>query len=630
MRKKVYFIILSALFILFNLGLFAYAADGDLMDGSFDATIETDGIPSNPNWTGNFKSEWKGTSCVSKDFPFLIEDPADSGNWMAYFYGEGFSCVETGLLEQSNILVKQNAKLKFKLRIIKTSFEIAAGTLYVRLIKNGITQGVEEYTQNNAGGWLDEEIDLSQYADEQTPQTLSFFFRVQKYDALEQDIAIYLDDIVLTSCDVEAGFTLPEPVTIGVPVTFTNTSTGAVVDTTASWLWDFDTANPGTKTSTDKDPQPVIFDEARTYNVKLTATGTDNCQTFAEQEITVNCDVKAALPEPVTVKVAQEYQFENLSTGTAVDNPATIWAWDVKNSSNASVFTSESKAPAYSFPSTGTYTINLTATSATGSGCLTTATQTVTVECDVDAAFTLPKTQVKVGEAFTVTNKSTGPAVDNNIAGWSWNFQENGQYGDGTSSTSKNPTFTYLISDTPKNIEIQLTATGTGGCTKLPAAQSIEIICDTSASFTSEDAGSTLTLYAGQQANFTNTSSPGYKSIEWFFGDTVNEIPKTNTGTVSHTYTSPGTYTFRIYAISESGCRTSAPPEGFDLTVIPAAGNINGDSSIDLKDAVTALQVTAGFEDLPDINKEYGDVNNDEKIGLEEAVYVLQKVSEMN
>ena len=55
-------------------------------------------------------------------------------------------------------------------------------------------------------------------------------------------------------------------------------------------------------------------------------------------------------------------------------------------------------------------------------------------------------------------------------------------------------------------------------------------------------------------------------------------------------------------------------------------GDLNDDSSVDLADAILALQVMAGIEPSTTVHKE-ADVNGDEKIGLAEVIYVFQLVS---
>jgi len=63
-----------------------------------------------------------------------------------------------------------------------------------------------------------------------------------------------------------------------------------------------------------------------------------------------------------------------------------------------------------------------------------------------------------------------------------------------------------------------------------------------------------------------------------------------------------------------------------ESAVQSSVGDVNSDSSIDLKDVIQALQISAGLFPLPnqpiDIT---ADVNGDGKIGIEEAIYALQK-----
>lgn len=60
----------------------------------------------------------------------------------------------------------------------------------------------------------------------------------------------------------------------------------------------------------------------------------------------------------------------------------------------------------------------------------------------------------------------------------------------------------------------------------------------------------------------------------------------------------------------------------------PLPGDINGDHTVDLKDAILAMQALTGVvpaEILPDYAASGVDVNGDNRIGLTEAIYILQK-----
>jgi hypothetical protein len=58
---------------------------------------------------------------------------------------------------------------------------------------------------------------------------------------------------------------------------------------------------------------------------------------------------------------------------------------------------------------------------------------------------------------------------------------------------------------------------------------------------------------------------------------------------------------------------------------ITLKGDVNGDSKVDLADAILCLQVVSGL--APNNIFPNADVNEDGKIGLAEAIYAMQKVA---
>ena len=65
----------------------------------------------------------------------------------------------------------------------------------------------------------------------------------------------------------------------------------------------------------------------------------------------------------------------------------------------------------------------------------------------------------------------------------------------------------------------------------------------------------------------------------------------------------------------------------YDIAPTPK-GDINGNSVVDIADAVMALQIVSRVTPAQPINKN-ADVDGDAKIGLQEVIYILQKVAEM-
>jgi hypothetical protein len=74
------------------------------------------------------------------------------------------------------------------------------------------------------------------------------------------------------------------------------------------------------------------------------------------------------------------------------------------------------------------------------------------------------------------------------------------------------------------------------------------------------------------------------------------------------------------YTYDAAGNRLSQTVNAFNLQ-----GDINGDGTVNLTDAILALQITVGLKPT-DLNLT-GDVDGDGKIGMAEAIYAIQKVA---
>ena len=97
------------------------------------------------------------------------------------------------------------------------------------------------------------------------------------------------------------------------------------------------------------------------------------------------------------------------------------------------------------------------------------------------------------------------------------------------------------------------------------------------------------------------------------------------TGTLSGTPGAEGTWDIQVTASNQG----SFGYQTFRLTVAsPLMGDIDGNGSVTLADAVCALQVCAGIPPAAPV-KVWGDVNGDGSIGLPEAIYVLQDTAEL-
>lgn len=94
-------------------------------------------------------------------------------------------------------------------------------------------------------------------------------------------------------------------------------------------------------------------------------------------------------------------------------------------------------------------------------------------------------------------------------------------------------------------------------------------------------------------------------------------------GTLSGTPSAAGTWEISVTASNQG----SFGDQTFRLTVTaPLKGDINGDGSVTLADAVSALRVCSGITPASPLNPG-GDVDSDKKIGLPEVGYILQKLA---
>ena len=89
-----------------------------------------------------------------------------------------------------------------------------------------------------------------------------------------------------------------------------------------------------------------------------------------------------------------------------------------------------------------------------------------------------------------------------------------------------------------------------------------------------------------------------------------------------------GEYRITFYARNTKGNIITSSPTIFTVTggqSTGTPGDINGNKSVNLTNAILAMQIAAGMN--PSGTSITGDVNNDGRIGLAELIYILQKVA---
>ena len=214
---------------------------------------------------------------------------------------------------------------------------------------------------------------------------------------------------------------------------FTDLSTGAVT----SWAWDFGDG----ATSTQQNPTHV-YAAPGVYTVTLTASS-ESCSDNETKTnyITVSGAPTAAFAGSlVSGNAPFTVNFTDQSTG----NP-TSWSWDFGDGGH-----STQQNPAHTYNAPGDYTVQFIVTNACGSDAET-KTNYIHVDPCIPPVANFVASATSGNAPFTVnfTDQSSG-----NPASWSWDF------GDGGSSTQRNPSRTYNAAGT---YTVTLTATNTCG-----------------------------------------------------------------------------------------------------------------------------------------------------------------------
>ena len=319
-------------------------------------------------------------------------------------------------------------------------------------------------------------------------------------------------------------------------VAFTDKSTG----TPTAWKWDF---GDGTS-STAKNPTHK-YSKAGKYTVTLTATNAAGSNTVKKSNyITVTTAATKPVAEfsasPTSGKLPLTVAFTDKSTGTP-----TSWKWDFGDGTS-----STAKNPTHKYSKAGKYTVTLTATNAAGSNTVKKSNYiTVTTAATKPVAeFSASPTSGKLPLTVAFTDKSTGTPT-----AWKWDF------GDGTSSTAKNPTHKYSKAG---KYTVTLTATNAAGSNTVKKSNYITVT--TAATKPVADFwGSQLSGNAPLKVTFTETSKGSPTAWKWDFGDGTSSTEKNPT----HTYSKTGTYTVKLTATNEAGSSTKNKANYIKVTI---------------------------------------------------------------
>ncbi len=226
--------------------------------------------------------------------------------------------------------------------------------------------------------------------------------------------------------------------------------------------------------------------------------------------------------------------FRDASTG----DPK-FWNWDFGNGQISNV-----QNPTVTYTTPGTYSVTLVVRNGSGTNGIT-KNALITVFESPRARFSIDRTNVCVPSTVNFTDLST----DNSgtIVSYLWNF------GDGTSSTERNPSHSYTQAGF---YTVDLTITSSSGCTSRSSQfRAVRVFNGVEADFIPPGAPTCQPPFA---VNFDNqTSGPGTLTYSWNLGNNTTstlEDPST-------VYNTPGTYQVSLTATSSFGCSATIQKE---------------------------------------------------------------------
>jgi len=286
----------------------------------------------------------------------------------------------------------------------------------------------------------------------------------------------------------------------------------------ASWQWDFGDGNG----SALQNPSHT-YTAAGNYNVSVRVVNTVGCSTAVSkpQYIRINDGVRSAFTNtnPASCTAPTTIQFQNQSTGTGV----LAYNWDFGDGSGSAL-----QNPSHEYNTPGTFTVRLIVSNA--QGCRDTLIRNAAVVIGQNSADFNNSASFCANREIIFQNLSSPQPT-----GARWYF------GDGSFSTSLNPSKTYTAAGT---YQVKLVSEF-GVCTD-SITKTIVVADLPAGNFSAND---TISCSAPFLVNF-NSSGTGIASYQWSFGDgniSYSAFP-------SNIYTQPGAYDVRLVVTNSGGC----------------------------------------------------------------------------
>jgi PKD repeat protein len=334
-------------------------------------------------------------------------------------------------------------------------------------------------------------------------------------------------------------FTVPSSSTEGSPASF-DPSASTSTNPLSSATWDF---GDGTAPAFRGASSPLAsvshtYSAGGTYTVTLTLVDNRGNLATTTRQITVDEAPTAAFTStPPHPAVAQTVSFDG-SSSSDPDGSIMSYSWNFGDGTPAATGTT----PTHTYSTSGVYTITLKVSDSSGA----TATTTQQLPVGLIASFTVTSPPPLLqGQALGFDGTGSSTSQGATITSYSWDF------GDGSApGTSPTPSHAYLHYG---SYTVKLTVTDSSSATDTAAQTVVVHPPPPTAGFTVR----TAIPVAGQPVAFDGSSSDDpngpITSYSWSFGD-----GSTGTGaTLSHIYSSYGTYTVALTVTDSNGLASS-------------------------------------------------------------------------
>ncbi len=313
----------------------------------------------------------------------------------------------------------------------------------------------------------------------------------------------------------------------GTVTNFTDNSTVNLNNSIIAWDWDFDDTN----TSLSQNPSN-LYASYGLYNVSLKIETNNGCKDTVVNEVEVYGMPVVNFSMPNVCEYT-DVQFTNNTTIPSADNMTYLW-----NFGDNSILSVET--PSHNYSSEGIYNVNLQATSS--NGCIHDTTINVTIYDEPLAQFAM--TNGCEYETFSFTDYSTTNAT---LSTWEWDFS------DGNTSNQQSPINNF---SSEGNYPIQLIVVTSDNCSDTSIVN-LEVYPKPHADFTPTDVCLNVpTVF--EDISTISTSVFSSESVlpysGWLFGDGATA----SGSTVSHTYSSPGSYNAQIVIVSNHNCKDTS------------------------------------------------------------------------